>query len=591
MLVRARTALARLARAAARTSPSSVLRALPWVLILGVFETYGRISTSDGMDSAGLLGLVLVGVWVQARWGDALQRHWSNHLQPRALRLFAPWRLDCGIDLRGQPALPTGHPRAWALTWAAFVSGAVVLAFTAGHWPGDARTAIQGVSGLAWLAMLACLWGALLTGTLICCELVAGLLRERVLALETRHRTLIAWALFTGGVGCMGLPLRGCVIAIAGMGVGMALMDLALRPRIGILWRPQGADEASVLSAPRPIWSAAASSSLAALTCALILLASGDRLAETNTAATAMTGLWGTAFAKLATFAFGVCCAAAIGRLVLGRWRDPARPPVLRVHVRGAQAQAQRSLRARLGAAGLHASFRGEAPDCAAIVEIDANGDPLGLQLEQRWPLAVAEGHLDNPRTHEILRRRIQVLCRRGVYAGIRRLWRAAASRKYAQGTGFWIEPHLWYVPTMTRDDEASPWTSIAPAYHQVFSGPARAHLFELLRDLEIDRIFVEDGVGHRRLVRVLAGLFSYHDRFGPCPLDLERVVGRVHGVRLVLHDYTLGSAHGKKGYPEPEYETLGRARLLHVFRDRGGDDEKVVVPDSFDYLPLPQLT
>lgn len=591
MSVRARTALARMAKAAAGLRPATLLRALPWVIVLGAFEAWGRYSSSDGMDSAALLGLVLVLVWVQGRHGDTLQRLWSTRLRSKALLMVAPWRLECGLDLRGRSALPQGHPRAWALSWLALIAGTVVLALTASRWPGGARSTLQGISGLLSLIALGCLWGALITGALIACELVAGLLRERVLGMETRHRTLIAWALFTGGVGCMALPLSGCVMAIACMGLCMGLIDLLLRPRIGILWRPSGGDQASVRSAPRPVWSAAASSAIAALACALILLASGDRIAETNSAATALTGLWGTAFAKLATFAFGVCYTAAVLRLLLGRWRDPARHRPVRVHVQGAPRELQRVLRSRLRAAGLLASFHGEPKACAAIVRIDANADPFGLQLERQWPLPLASGHLDNPRAHEILRRRVQVLCRRGIYTGLRRLWRAAGSRTYAQGSGFWIEPHLWYVPTMTRDDEASPWTSIAPAYHQVFSGPARRHLFELLRDLEVDRIFVEDGVGHRKLVRVFAGLFGYHDRFGSCPLEIERLVGKVHGVRMILHDYTLGGAHGVEDYPEPEYQTLGRARILHVFRDRGGDDEKVLIPDSFDYLPLPQLT
>ncbi len=591
MSVRARTALTRMAKAAAGLRPAVLLRALPLVLALGVFEAWGRYSSNDGIDLAGLVGLVFVCAWIQGRHGESLKRFWSVRMRSRVQLMAAPWRLEFGVDLRGRPTLPQGHPRAWVLSWLALMVGTALLALTASQWPGGARSTLQGISGLLSLFALACLWGALLPGAWLACELVAGLLRERVVGVETRHRTVIAWALFTGGVGCMALPLRGCLIAIACMGLGMGLIDLLLRPRVGILWRPLGGDEVCVRSAPRHIWSAAASSAIAALTCALILIASGDRLAGTNSAATALTGLFGTAFAKLATFAFGVCCTAALARLVIGRWRDPARHEPMRVHVQGAPRETQRDLRSRLRAAGLLASFRGEPKPCAAIVQIDANADPFDFQLERKWPLPLAGGHLDNPRAHEILRRRVQVLCRRGIYSGLRRLWRAAGSRTYSQGSGFWMEPHLWYVPTMTRDDEASAWASIAPAYHQAFSGPARRHLFELLRDLEIDRIFVEDGVGHRKLARVFAGLFSYHDRFGPCPLEIERLVGKVHGVRMILYEYTLGGSHGVPDYPEPEYETLGRSRVLHVFRDRGGDDDRVVIPDSFDYLPLPQLT
>ena len=40
--------------------------------------------------------------------------------------------------------------------------------------------------------------------------------------------------------------------------------------------------------------------------------------------------------------------------------------------------------------------------------------------------------------------------------------------------------------------------------------------------------------------------------------------------IQDVAHDSPLDRA----GYPEPDYDEIGRARVLHVMLDRGGADE-----------------
>ena len=42
------------------------------------------------------------------------------------------------------------------------------------------------------------------------------------------------------------------------------------------------------------------------------------------------------------------------------------------------------------------------------------------------------------------------------------------------------------------------------------------------------------------------------------------------------------------ENYPEPRFEDLGRARILHVFRDRGEHEELIENPFDFSSSPVP---
>jgi hypothetical protein len=98
---------------------------------------------------------------------------------------------------------------------------------------------------------------------------------------------------------------------------------------------------------------------------------------------------------------------------------------------------------------------------------------------------------------------------------------------------------------------------------------------------LQVDLVFVEDGVGFRRFRRVLRMAFEVHDMLGPRARAEERHFTGLPGVSVVIHDFTMEEPFRRvrAGYPEPDYETVGRARILHVFRDRGEEDATVDAP------------
>jgi len=61
-------------------------------------------------------------------------------------------------------------------------------------------------------------------------------------------------------------------------------------------------------------------------------------------------------------------------------------------------------------------------------------------------------------------------------------------------------------------------------------------------------------------------------------------------GVRCIIHEFGFADApaHGRAGYPEPDYELIGRARILHVFKDRGECAVETPTPAANQGRPLP---
>ena len=141
------------------------------------------------------------------------------------------------------------------------------------------------------------------------------------------------------------------------------------------------------------------------------------------------------------------------------------------------------------------------------------------------------------------------------------------------------MAPHYWFVPGLSRDTQEDELNLaegtvlsgiIGPPYHCLFPRPIRNHIYQVLRGVQIDLIFVEDGVGYRRFLRVLRMMFEVFDMYGGKRRADEIHFHGVPGTRVMIHEFQLDEPFRSEVYPEPDYENLGRARILHVFRDRG---------------------
>jgi hypothetical protein len=173
------------------------------------------------------------------------------------------------------------------------------------------------------------------------------------------------------------------------------------------------------------------------------------------------------------------------------------------------------------------------------------------------------------------------------------------------RGEGFLFAPHWWPSDRMYRDawheDDLSE-GSAGPDFHRHYGRPARRLLRRLLRTLAIDLIYIEDGVPAPRLGDVMRFLFRRFDALaceagasspargdrGAEPLG-ERHLQSPPGVHLALQEIEIDIRRREveTGYREPSYESLSRARILLVLRERGREEE-VPAEDPFAFTREP---
>jgi hypothetical protein len=80
--------------------------------------------------------------------------------------------------------------------------------------------------------------------------------------------------------------------------------------------------------------------------------------------------------------------------------------------------------------------------------------------------------------------------------------------------------------------------------------------------------------------------MFEIYDKHsGRKPAEDVHFVG-LPGTRVMIHDFQLDEPFKSETYPEPKYDYLGRARILHVFRDRNEDEELIEPPADFSRRP-----
>ena len=160
--------------------------------------------------------------------------------------------------------------------------------------------------------------------------------------------------------------------------------------------------------------------------------------------------------------------------------------------------------------------------------------------------------------------------------------------REYERGCGFLIAPHLWFVDGVSRDveEESQLLDRVGPLFRRHYSHGARGSFLELARELELDLLFVEDGVLPVQLREVLERLYAFRDDNPGTPLSEVRTIQPPTGLAVILQEFDFGSPWVRTGFPQPEFDEIMRARLLYVFRERGGEDELAPVGDPGTWEP-----
>jgi hypothetical protein len=577
------------------------------VLVAVALEVIGRQTAPSGLDLHDLLSLVTIvalGILVVVRHRRS-PLGWVTAMVAATRRAGAWFRrgtFEIGLDLRGAPRVRRGSPPIVVWLAVGLAAWTTTAASLAPYSPHGLRTFAAGVFYLGYLAIISGIWLGLIALALLAAFLPFALIHDRCVGSffgpgpRPRRREAVALGVYFGVLAMAGTILP-VAFALAWCGLVLAvyllICWLPARGDVRFLWRPYGT--VRVRSLPWGAWVTWEFVLITLAIVALVLTAVGDRVAGAASLPETMpvTALLGLVLAWLAPGAL----TALLIHMALGRYRDPARPARPVVHVAGAIGNRRAELQRLFRRAGWKVRFVPTIPG-----PLDVALDLVELKLptisdEPRWPLPVTMAELETDAgVWERLRRRVEILSRRRVIAGLERLFKLAAGRPSRGGSGYWVAPHLWFIAGLMRDGEDEPdladntilSRTAGPPYHRVLPRAARHHLYRMLRALQVDLIFVEDGVGFRRLRKVLRVLFEVYDiHAGRRPAEEVDFRG-LPGTRILIHDFQFDEPFRSDTYPEPKYDYLGRARILHVFRDRGAQEEPLESPFDFGRTPAP---
>jgi hypothetical protein len=575
-----------------------------------LLEIVGRQTTSDLHDLvlAGLLCFLGLVVAMRHRreplpWVAALVATATRLGQSLAHR----FRFEIGIDLRGKPRVRPGFPPVFVV--AAGLLGAWAGAAVAWWYAVPQGLRPIGVYGfyLGYLAGLTLLWAGMLACIGLGGYMVVGLIHDAVAnafgGAERRRKRLelISFSLYFGTLLVAGAVFpTGLALALCGglLVVALALLAFHHGTEVQFLWRR--APGSAVRAVP---WSRGIIGTfvlIGMLLIDLVLSACGGRVlgnAVDSREVMPLTTAAGTFLAWLAPGVLGVL----VAHICMGRMRDPARPSRPIAHILGPlDSGARAKLRQTFGRHSWRARFEPARVGANDVrVEIVSPEQSQAEEFEPRWPLRLSPADLEAGAVFDRLARRDEIQLRRRILAAMRRLFKFAGQRTHASGSGYWMAPHFWFIPGLTRDesDEESERgdgsllsRTVGPPFHQLLTRAERHHLYRVLRATQVDLIFVEDGVRFKKLTRVLRALFEVYDK-GAGRKRAEEVHFRgLPGLRVLIHEFQFDHPFRSSLYPEPKFEEFSRARVLHVFRDRGEHEEWVEPPADFSTSPVPML-
>lgn len=604
-----------LARAARLTARWAGRRDDLQLAALGLFtwaavQWYGRALATTEWDDLGAVALVGLALWLilgrsPRRFPDlsdragSLLRGCGSELQGR---VKAAWP-RIGVDLVGDPPFASGLPRLFWVPGVAIAS--LGLLFLTRPWNDGfeviraARTWAYPVYlvavGSFWaLAIIIGVFGLLLPFALIwnwaCATYRGHDARRREQSLRAMAVTFAAMALSV-----VLFPAPWAVLTVGLMALGtVALLHHPGQPKLSVIWRPRDRATRHRSSEWRTLQSIETMVIAGACTVLMTVPALGSLTEQQRelaplTAAlrwlVCLGGLWLT----LALAAYRVHFSAHVS---LGA---PSTRHPRRIRVQGGS-DADRALAAD--------RFQQDGWQVLELSNEQVRADDMRIALdpaaEPESPhfvdltLPFAPSLLEDKEVLWRLKRRADLRSRRSVMKGLKAIFKEAAAGLKGPGTGFIVAPHQWFMLGLARDiadhdttEDRSVEGFLQPEYRAVMTPRARHHLYLVLQSAGVDLIYVEDGVGYRRLSQALRVIFELFDRHGVDRRVSSRDFNTVHGVHAIVHDVTPDSPRESETYPEPDYESETRARILHLYRDRGGEEGLVDEPVETDGIPL----
>jgi len=561
-------------------------------------EVVGRFTQSDVHD--GLAAFTLLGVTTAV-----VVRHrrdpipWVGRLAAWAKRvaLSAEWlKYDHGVDLRGTPPLPRKMPRVMWLIASCLAVWGVVAGLAWYAFPEGWRIAGLYSSYLVYLAALTGLWCALLACTFIGVYVPVAVI----------DRTLRGWVGETDRRGAELAAVVGYAVLVSAIAYSVpatAVLALCLVVAVGaaISAIPRGRDGAAILwraGPDQPVYAiplhrviGAVVALLSLLIFNVLLTACGGRFfGSAEGGSMPVTALFGSVAAWVMPGLFVVAAA----RLYSARRIDPSRTTRPTLHIAGGDNAARRAAARIVRSWGWNAQREPALREAATVgVALVPAEQSEATEFDPRWPLKVGVQDLEAGQVRERLERRDEIQVRRQFFRGLAKLFKRASSFKGPGGGGYWLAPHWWFFDGLGREDsdsadENAPPPLVGPPYHRILPARSRQNMYRVLRAVQVDMIFVEDGVGYRKLERVIRVLLELYDKH-----DGQRKAEELHfrglpKVRVMIHEYEPGNPFKSELYPEPKMDDISRVRVLHVFRDRGGEEAEIEPPFDFEWSPAP---
>ncbi len=569
-------------------------------------EMVGRhTTTSDWHDVilASLLGVILLGTLIRHRENPLPWLQPAVDLGQWIWSRLKDWLIDIGYDLRGEPPVRRGMPPILFAIVSFLLGWTGLLLIFRDDLPQSLRFFGVNYFYLGYLALMSVVWAVMCLGISLSFWLTVGLIHDEfAMGSDGLPR----------GPSRAGLFLSLATVLLLGsrvfylwqvLGASMAMwLVLSLLAFFGgerdsqFLWRPRGSVRVWSVSVGQ---TAVIMYSLAtAIAINLILTATGvliwrDPL-PTNTTMP-LTIVLGT----MLGWVLLALLATLIWQSLASRLRSPSRFCRRVLQVRGANThEIRRTIRRRFPWTSWRVHLNGNHPDaCAAQIEIVDPARSEAHEFDPVWPLKLSLDDLNDPMVLDRIERRSDIQARRRMMSGLERLFKAAHRRKYRNGHGFVLAPHLSLFPGLRRDEpepEPGPFDSymviesIGPPYHRAFPRLVRSIAHRMMRTLQIDLVFVEDGVNFRRFSRVMRRLFELYDKHdGRRGVSDQDFVG-LHGTKVIVYEMQFDNQFESDVYPEPKFVALGRARVLLVFRDRSEHEELVEPPFDASRTPAP---
>lgn len=572
-------------------------------LVAGL-EFLGRSATSDLHD--GLAALVLASaIALVATRHRRSPLPWVSWLGGKARFLLSRIervKYDQGIDLRGTPRFPRRLPPVTWVVLAVLTTWAIIAGSVWYFFPIGWRELGLNTSYVIYLVVLLGIWSGLLVcmfvGVYLKIQLLDSWLKGITNPSDRRKLELgiiILYMLAIAGIAYVVPTIFVLAVCVA---VGLVAVAAVVRPsedEPAGLWR----------SGPgRPIYAVPFNRLVAGglglagfIVFDLLLTACGGRLLSPfeQTDTMPVTALLGTAAAWMVP---GLVIAAVIQLWAIRR-SDPSRRTPPTVHLSGHRPAEERKLALdTIVSWGWSIRPHSDDADSGDIkIELVSPEQSQATEFEPRWPLKVSLDDLTSIRVKDRLERRDQIQLRRQVFRGLSVLFKKAVAERTTRGGGYWFHPQWWFQGTLEREemskgrsDQPTPPRPIGPPYRKVFAVRARQHLHEILQAVQIDIVYIEDGVGRRSIEKVMRSVFELYDRTGGKRKADDLCFRALPKVRVMIHEYAPGKPFQATGYREPKFDDLSRARVLHIFRDHGGDEADVEVPFDFSWEPSPVL-